>query len=130
MIPNNGYDVYKNNTVNYASKEQLLLMLVDGAVKFSKRAEIALNEKDIKASHDNLIRTQGIMSELMVSLDTSAGDWAKQLFKVYQFIKEKLVQANLKKDVKVLQEVIPLIEDVRDLWYETYNKAKASGDIK
>ena len=74
MIPNNGYDVYKNNTVNYASKEQLLLMLVDGAVKFSKRAEIALNEKDIKASHDNLIRTQGIMSELMVSLDTSAGD--------------------------------------------------------
>ena len=130
MIPNNGYDVYKNNTVNYASKEQLLLMLVDGAVKFSKRAEIALNEKDIKASHDNLIRTQGIMSELMVSLDTSAGDWAKQLFKVYEFIKEKLVQANLKKDVKVLQEVIPLIEDVRDLWYETYNKAKASGDIK
>lgn len=130
MIPNNGYDVYKNNTVNYASKEQLLLMLVDGAVKFSKRAEIALNEKDIKASHDNLIRTQGIMSELMVSLDTSAGDWAKQLFKVYEFIKEKLVQANLKKDVKVLQEVIPLIEDVRDLWYETYNKAKASGEIK
>lgn len=130
MIPNNGYDVYKNNTVNYASKEQLLLMLVDGAVKFSKRAEIALNEKDIKASHDNLIRTQGIMSELMVSLDTSAGDWAKQLFKVYEFIKEKLVQANLKKDIKVLQEVIPLIEDVRDLWYETYNKAKASGDIK
>lgn len=130
MIPNNGYDVYKNNTVNYASKEQLLLMLVDGAVKFSKRAEIALNEKDIKASHDNLIRTQGIMSELMVSLDTSAGDWAKQLFKVYEFIKEKLVQANLKKDIKVLQEVIPLIEDVRDLWYETYNKAKASGEIK
>ena len=130
MIPNNGYDVYKNNTVNYASKEQLLLMLVDGAVKFSKRAEIALNEKDIKASHDNLIRTQGIMSELMVSLDTSAGDWAKQLFKVYEFIKEKLVQANLKKDVKILQEAIPLIEDVRDLWYETYNKAKASGDIK
>ena len=31
---NNGYNAYKNNSVNYASKEQLLLMLVDGAVKY------------------------------------------------------------------------------------------------
>lgn len=130
MVSNNGYNVYKNNTVNYASKEQLLLMLVDGAVKFSKKAELALKEKNTKDSHENLIKTQDIITELMVSLDVDAGEWAKQLYKVYEFIKAKLIESNMKKDISILQEVIPLIEDVRDIWYETYNKAKASGEFK
>lgn len=130
MVSTNGYNIYKNNTVNYASKEQLLLMLVDGAVKFSKKAELALKEKNSKDSHENLIKTQDILTELMVSLDVEAGDWAKQLYKVYEFIKTKLIESNMKKDISILQEVMPLIEDVRDIWYETYNKAKASGEFK
>lgn len=120
----NGYNVYKNNSVNYASKDQLLLMIVDGAVKFAKRAEVAINEKDIKSAHENLIKTQDIFIELMATLDQKAGDWAVQLYKVYQFIHDKLVEANLKKDIKILQEVLPLIEDIKDLWHETYEKAK------
>ena len=124
----NGYNVYKNNSVNFASKEQLLLMLLDGAVKFSKIAELALKEKNIKRAHENLVKTQDIFTELMASLDTGAGDWAEQLFKVYKFINEKLVEANMKKDVKILQDIIPLIEDVRSIWYEAHGKAKASGE--
>jgi flagellar protein FliS len=77
-------------------------------------------------AHQNLIKTQDIFTELMVSLDWGAGDWAVQLYKVYQFIYDKLVEANLKKDINILHEVIPLIEDVRNLWYETYEKAKKS----
>ena len=51
----NGYNAYKNNSVNYASKEQLLLMLVEGAVKFAKIGRQAIIDKDIKKAHDNLI---------------------------------------------------------------------------
>lgn len=120
----NGYNVYKNNSINYASKDQLLLMIVDGAVKFAKRAELAIQEKDIMKAHENLIKTQDIFIELMASLDRNAGEWAEQLYKVYQFIYDKLVETNIKKELKTLQEVIPLIVDVRDLWYETYEKAK------
>ena len=120
----NGYNVYKNNSINYASNEQLLLMLVDGAVKFAKKAESALEEKKIKETHDNIIRTEDIFLELMASLDRSAGEWAVQIYKVYQFIHDKLVEANLKKDIKILQEIMPLIEDVRDTWHEAYKKSK------
>lgn len=120
----NGYNVYKNNSINYASNEQLLLMLVDGAVKFAKKAESALEENKIKETHDNIIRTEDIFLELMASLDRSAGDWAVQLYKVYQFIHDKLIEANLKKDIKILQEIMPLIEDVRDTWHEAYKKSK------
>lgn len=126
MYGQNAYNAYKNNSVNYASKEQLLLMLVDGAVKYSKIGRQAILDKDIQKAHDNLIRTQDIFTELMVSLDTNAGDWANKMMAIYIFIKEGLMDANFKKDVSALDKVIPLIEDVRNTWYEA-EKISRSG---
>ena len=124
MYGNNALNVYKNNSVNYASKEQLLLMLVDGAVKFSKIARQALVDKDIKKSHENLVKVQDIFIELKVTLDQSAGEWAVNMFNVYDFIKSKLMETNLKKDVNILDEVMPLIEEVRETWNEAYEVSK------
>lgn len=120
----NGYNVYKNNSVNYASKDQLLIMLVDGAVKFVKMGRQAIVDKDLKKAHDALVRTQDIFTELMVSLDTTVGDWAVQLFRVYQFIKEKLIEANMTKNIEIIDEIIPLIEDINDTWKQAYKIAK------
>lgn len=120
----NAYNAYKNNSVNYASKDQLLLLLLDGAVKFSKMARQAILDKEIMKSHENLVKTQDIFTELMITLDQSAGQWAKDIYKVYEFIKERLFEANIKKDITILDEIIPLIEEVRDTWYEAYEVAK------
>ncbi len=120
----NAYNAYKNNSVNYASKEQLLLMLLDGAVKFAKMARQAILDKDIKKSHENLVKTQDIFTELMITLDQNAGEWAVNMYKIYEFIKERLFQANIKKDVKIIDEVMPLIEEVRDTWQEAYEVSK------
>ena len=126
MYGNNAFNVYKNNSVNYASKEQLLLMLVDGSVKFAKIAREALAEKDIKKSHENLVKVQDIFTELMVSLDQNAGDWAKKIYQVYDFIKTRLFEINLKKDAAMMEELIPVIESVRDTWHEAYEVSKKS----
>ncbi|WP_454053764.1 flagellar export chaperone FliS [Clostridium sp. Marseille-Q7071] len=117
----NAYNTYKNNSVNYASKEQLLLMLLDGAVKYSKIGRQAIIDNDIQKKHDNIVRTQDIFYELMISLDKNAGgEWVENLYAVYEFINHRLTEANMKKDVKIMDEVIPLIEEVRDLWNEAY----------
>ena len=116
----NADGVYKNNSVNFASKEQMLLMLLDGAVKFAKRGKLAIQEKNIQLAHDSITRTQDIFTELKVTLDTSVGDWAKQMFNVYSFINDRLLQANIKKDEAIMDEVIPLIEEVRNTWNEAY----------
>ncbi|WP_346895295.1 flagellar export chaperone FliS [Clostridium sp. UBA7503] len=120
----NAYNAYKNNSVNYASKEQLLLMLLDGAVKFAKMARQAILDKDIVRSHENLVKTQDIFTELMITLDQNAGEWAVNMYKIYEFIKERLFQANIKKDVIIIDEVMPLIEEVRDTWQEAYEASK------
>lgn len=126
MYSNNALNAYKNNSVNYASKEQLLLMLVDGAVRFSKVAKEALENKDTKKSHESLVRVQDIFTELMVTLDRNAGEWAAQLYEVYDFIKTRLFEINLKKDAKMMEELMPVIESVRDTWHEAYEISKKS----
>lgn len=121
----NAYNAYKTNSINFASKEQLLLMIVEGAVRFSKIGRQAILDKDIKKAHENIIKTQDIFCELIVTLDVNTGgEWAKNLQCVYQFIIDKLVEANLKKDEKIMDEVIPLIEDIKDMWNEAYKISK------
>ena len=124
MYEANPYNTYKQNSINMASKEQLLLMLVDGAVKYTKIAKIAIEKKDIQRAHKELIRVQDIFTELMATLDMSSGSFAQDLFNLYEFIKNKLADANMKKDINIIDEVLPLIEDVRDMWHEVSKKAK------
>jgi flagellar protein FliS len=127
MQTNNAYNAYKNNSVNYASREQLLLMLLDGAVKFSKIGRQAIVDKDVKKAHENLLKTQNIFYELMATLDVNTGgEWARSLMSVYDFIARRLTDANIKKDVEIINEIIPFIEDVRDTWNEAYKVAKVA----
>lgn len=121
----NKYDVYKNNSVNYASKEQLLLMLVEGAVKFSKISRQAIIDKNMIKANENLKKTQEIFLELIVTLDTSKAPWMEQVRALYTFIREKLVEVNIKKDVKLLDTIIPLIEGISKMWHDAYKKAKS-----
>ena len=121
----NAFNTYKNNSVNFASKDQLLLMLVDGAVKFSKIGRQAILDKDIKKAHENIVKTQNIFYELMATLDvTKGGEWTQNLMNIYEFIVRRLTDANIKKSEEIMNEIIPLIEEVRDTWSEAYKLSK------
>ena len=114
----NPYAKYKENSVKIASSEQLVIMLVDGAVKYTKVARLALERGDKERAHKELLRVQSIFVELISSLDYDAGDFAINLINIYDFIRNKLIEANIKKDINVIDEVMPVIEDVRDMWHE------------
>ncbi|MCR1953975.1 flagellar export chaperone FliS [Clostridioides mangenotii] len=125
MNQSNPYNTYKQNEVNTATRNKLLLMLLDGAVKYTKIARLAILDKNITKAHLELVRVQNIFIELMSTLDTSAGGWTKDIYDVYEFIRQELMEANIKKDAKVLDKLLPLIEQIRDLWYEVDEKARA-----
>ncbi|MCC0683565.1 flagellar export chaperone FliS [Clostridioides sp. ZZV15-6383] len=108
--------------LNGLSKEELLLILVDGTVKYTNISKVALLNKDYLKAHNELVRVQNIFAELMVTLDQSAGQWAKDMYKVYEFIKHELAKADIKKDIKVIDDILPIVEQIRDTWHEVYNK--------
>lgn len=123
MYTSNPYNTYKQNSVNLASGQQLLLMLLDGAVKYTKIARLAILEKDIARAHKELIRVQDIFLELMITMDKNT-KYMEDLYNLYEFVKNELVKANMKKDIKIIDEVLPIIEEIRDMWYEVDKKIK------
>lgn len=127
MALNNPYAVYKNNSVNYASKEQLLLMLLEGAVRFSKTGRQAILDKNIQKAHENIVKTQNIFYELLISLNVEqGGEWAKSMVDIYNFILRRLTDANMKKDAAIMDELIPLIEEIKNTWEEAYKISKST----
>ncbi|MCJ0224846.1 flagellar export chaperone FliS [Clostridioides difficile] len=110
------------NELNGLSKEELLLMLIDGTVKYTNISKVALLNKDYLKAHNELVRVQNIFTELMVTLDQSVGQWAKDMYKVYEFIKHELVKADINKDIKIIDDILPIVEQIRDTWHEVYNK--------
>ena len=124
MYSTNPYNIYKQNSVNMASSQQLLLMLLDGAVKYTKIARMAILNKDIPRAHKELIRVQDIFLELMITMDKNT-KYMEDLYDVYDFIKNELAKANMKKDVNIIDNTLPLIEEIRDMWYEVDKKIKS-----
>lgn len=121
----NPYNVYKQNSINMASKENLLIMLVDATVRCTKIARKAIEDRNIPLAHKELTRVQDIYIELMATLNMDGGDFTKDLYKLYEFVKDKLYEANIKKDVAIIDEVMPIIEEIRNMWHEASKLAAA-----
>ncbi|MDB3085896.1 flagellar export chaperone FliS [Clostridioides difficile] len=124
MYGKNPYNSYKQNSIMMASREQLLLMLVDGAVKYTKIAKLSIENKDLERAHKELTRVQDIFTELMVTLDQSVGQWAKDMYRVYDFVRYELSRANIRKDIQIIEGTLPVIEGIRDTWYAADKKSK------
>lgn len=122
-----GYQAYQKNKYETASPHKLILMLFDGAVRFSKQAVSSLEKKDINQANTAILKVQGIMYELLSSInEEQGGEIAQNLKNLYLYIIDRLVQANLKKDREPLTEVIELVTEIKSSW-EQIGKEQSLG---
>ncbi len=124
MYPMNPYEKYRENSIMTASPGEITLMLFEGCWKFLKKAKIALEEKDIQESHNNLIKAQNIVVELIESLDFNY-EISHNLFKVYEFVYEELIQINVTKDAKRIDPIIDIMYGYYETWKEVVKKDRA-----
>lgn len=117
MTLNNPYQSYENNQVLFAKKEELPLLLYTGAIKFILQARLAMEKKDWARTNDRIIRAQKIVSELMVTLNMDL-ELSKSLILLYDYMKEKLIEANMKKDEQPLVEVQNMLTELQEVWKE------------
>lgn len=110
-------NLYKQNQVMTAPKKKLLIMLFDGAIKNLKLAELSIESKDIEKTNTYISKTQNILTELMSTLNFEAGgDIAKNLYQLYEYMYNRLIRANIDKDIKAVKEVKIFMEELRDTW--------------
>ncbi len=121
---------YLKTKIQTASKEQLVLMLMDGAIRFSEHGRKAIEEKDFESKQKNLVRAQDIVIELVNGLDhEKGGDIATNLARLYTYAIKRLVDANMKNDPEGIDEVQHIFRNLREAWavaMETAGKSKAS----
>lgn len=126
MTGANGYQAYRRTQIETAPPEQLILMLYDGAIRFARNGRRALESGDRQKAHHNLTRAQDVMSELIGSLDMEAGgELAANLYQLYRYIYQRLVQANVRKSVEPIDEAIRLVSELREGWYEGVIQGRA-----
>lgn len=119
----NGYNQYNNSKIMTASPAQLTLMLYDGAIKFCNIAITAIEENDIMKAHNNIRKVENIISEFRASLNFKY-KVAQDFENVYVYIYDRLVEANIKKDKEILEEVLKHLRTMRDTWKEVMVLAK------
>ncbi|HZK01490.1 MAG TPA: flagellar export chaperone FliS [Anaerovoracaceae bacterium] len=117
MAVNNPYGQYKQSSVMTASPERLILMLYNGALKFIGLSKIHIEKEDIPRANDSILRAQDIIQELNVTLDMDY-EVSTGLRSLYTYILELLVDANIHKDIKYLDEAAGMITELRDTWKE------------
>jgi flagellar protein FliS len=115
MAVNNPYQAYQQNNVNTASPGQLTLMLYEGCLKFIKLGKLAIEQKDISAKNTNLLKAQKIVQELMVTLDKKY-PVSENLLVMYDYLNNRLIEANVKNDIAILDEVESYVVEFRDTW--------------
>ena len=128
MIQQNGYAAYKNSKILTASPAELTLMLYEGAIKFCNIAITAVEQKDIQKAHDNIVKTQKIIEHFRVTLDMKY-PVAQDFERVYVYLEQRLVQANMKKDPEILQEVLEHLHTMRDTWKEVMRINREKGAL-
>lgn len=123
MIANKGYAAYNNSKLMTASPGELTLMLYEGAIKFCNIAIVAIENKDIQKAHTNIVKVENIIEEFRATLDHKY-PVAEDFEKVYVYIYDRLVEANMKKDKEILEEVLKHLRTMRDTWKEVMVRAK------
>ena len=117
----NAYQQYANNKVMTSSPAELTLMLYEGAIKFLNIALGAIEEKDIQKAHTNILKAEHIIDYLRQTLDMKYAV-AQDFENIYSYLSRRLIEANLKKDPEILQEVKGHLHAVRDTWKEVMRK--------
>ena len=122
---NNPYAKIKENSINTATPEELTLMLYNGAIKFANQAIIAIEKKDYMQANTFIQKTKDIIREFQITLDMKY-EISEELNTAYEYMHKRLTEANMKKDIEILNENLEYLRLFRDTWKEAMKIARAS----
>lgn len=128
MALNQAYSQYNNSKILTASPAELTLMLYDGAIKFCNIAIMAIEKNDVMKAHTYIVKTENIIEEFQATLNHKY-PVAKDFDNVYKYIYNRLIEANVKKDRDILEEVLVHLRTLRDTWKEVMKITHNGADV-
>lgn len=125
MQKKNPFQQYKKTDVMTASRENILLMLYDGAIRFLKQSIEASQLNKLQEKNTFVGKTMDIVNELRATLNHKAGeDLAKTLEELYDFVLDRLLKGSVENNPKYLEEALNVLTTLREGWSEAIRKLK------
>jgi flagellar protein FliS len=118
MNPYDAKRAYTESSVLTAPREQLVVMLYDGAIRFLSQSAVALRANNKRVFLDRIQRAEAIIKELNVTLDMRQGEVSERLRAIYQFCNLHLTAATIHGDPRKIDEVIRLLSELREAWQQ------------
>ncbi len=109
----NGYQQYKNQSILTMTKGELLIVLYDELIKRLKRAEFSLRDSNFELFDESVQRAQDIVKHLKDTLNHEY-EISRELSNLYDFFQYQLIRLKAGRNTKLIEELIPLINDLRD----------------
>lgn len=123
MAYNTAAKAYGNNRIETATPAELTLMLYEGAVKFCNIAIVGLEKNDYEKVNTNIQKCRNIIVELTSTLNMKY-PVAEDFKRMYDYFFALLTEANMKKDMELLERALEELRGMRDVWKEVMTKAK------
>jgi flagellar protein FliS len=125
-----GFNAYKQTSVSTASREKVLLMLYEGAIRFNKKAINHLENNELSKKGEVIGRLQDVINELNNSLDHEVGgEISQNLEALYNFMIDQITEANIKNEVKPLKTTLSLLETLYDGWKQAVEEVQKQGGL-
>lgn len=109
---------YQEIEIQTSSPEKLILLLYDEAIKCLNQTRTKLEGRNIEGVNRLLLKTQKIISELTCSLNLEVGEVSIRWRSLYEYIYQRLIQANIEKNPRITEEVLSLLRPLREAWIE------------
>ena len=122
-----GYQQYEKSKILTASPAELTLMLYEGAIKFSNIAIMAIEKGEIEKAHNNIRKVERIIEEFQATLNHKY-PVAKDFDDVYKYLQQRLLEADVKKDKEIMEEVLRHLRTMRDTWKDVMKISKMQGN--
>jgi flagellar protein FliS len=116
-MPYSAVEQYKTQTIYSMTNGELLILLFDEVIKNLKIACTMLQMKNYETSEKCTQKCKDIFDYLSNILDRQY-PLSQELYQMYSFFYQEIVSAEIKQDPKVLEEITPLIEDMKETWTE------------
>ena len=117
MVPNNPIMQYKEQSINTMSKGEQLITLLNEALKNLHYGSLMLKDKNYATAQKCTEKSKKIFSYLSSVLDWNY-EVTNDLYQLYYFFNQQIIKAEVKRDAAVLDELVPLVEKMRDTWEE------------
>ncbi len=107
---------YLEAQVMTATPQKLRLMLIEGAIRFARQTIQHWQAGDNERALESIIRCRNIVSELLSSVRVDESELTKRVASLYLFVFQNLTEAQLRRDVKLVESAIGVLEVERETW--------------